>query len=537
MASITQAQNDIIEVYIAAFNRAPDKSGLDYWVKKVTDDGWSVDDVSKSFFDSPEVAIKYPTTLSNKDFLNTVYNNVLGRYGDEAGVAYWLEQMKNDITKDQMIMAIINGAKADSGDANDKLLLQHKQTVAYYFAVTLELDDLTLAKDSLSNITSLPSSVDTSKDILDTYMYTLDSTISLIQGDEKDNTLNGTETTNYIYAKDGNDVIIAGDGDNVIVGGKGIDTINSGSGNDTIKGRLDDDTVYSGDGDDIIYGDEGSDSLHAQAGSDTLYGGDGDDYIYGDEGVDYIYGGKGNDFLYGGIGDDYIYGEDGDDIINAQEGNNFVHGGDGNDTIYGGSTEDKIYGGIGNDTIYGLDGTDILDGLTGNDTIYAGSGADFLNGNEGDDTLYGSLGDDNLDGELGADILNGGIGTDILAGGEGSDTFVFISQDSNLATLDTIVDFEFGIDKLSLVNQGSEVISTSKADVSSATTLTLAADIAAIGDGSTKALVNWFIYEDNTYIVEDLSAANTFQDSTDIIIKLQGVSDLQGLNTSTVLFI
>lgn len=539
MATTTQIQNDIIEVYIAAFNRAPDKVGLDYWVAKVTDDNWSVEDVSKSFFDSSEVAKIYPSALSNKDFLNIVYNNVLGRDGDSAGITYWLGQMDNGITRDQMITTIINGAKADTGSANDKLLLENKTDVGHYFAVTLGLDDLDLAKESLKNITALLSSVDTNKDMLDIYTDSQDSAISLILGDNKDNTLTGTTTTDYIYGLDGNDVIMAGDGDNTVVGGKGIDTIHTGSGNDTIKGRLDDDTVYSGDGDDVVYGNEGNDSLHVEAGSDTVYGGDGDDYIYGNSGVDYIHGGDGNDFLYGGADGDFIYGEDGNDLINAGEGKNFVDGGNGDDIIYGGSSEDTIYGGIGNDTIYGLDGVDILDGLTGNDVIYAGNGADFLNGNEGDDILYGSLGDDSLDGESGADILNGGVGADTLVGGEGNDTFVFAVGDSNLATLDQIVDFSFsttGADKLSLVNQGSEVISSSATDVSSATTLSEATNLAASGDGSTNAIIKWFIYEDNTYVVQDLSVDATFQNTTDIIIELQGVSNLQGLNSSTIIF-
>jgi len=132
-----------------------------------------------------------------------------------------------------------------------------------------------------------------------------------------------------------------------------------------------------------------------------------------------------------------------------------------------------------------------------------------------------------------------GAGTDVLVGGEGDDTFVFIVGDSNLETLDQIIDFSFntaGADKLGLVNHGSEVISSSSLDVSSATNLSEAANLAASSDGSTNAIIKWFIYEDNTYVVQDLSADVTFQNTTDIIIELQGVSDLQGLNSSTILF-
>lgn len=540
METTTQIQNDIIEIYIASFDRAPDAAGLAYWVDNVANQGWSISDVAKSIFQSPEVASKYPDSLSNEDFLNTVYNDTLGRDGDSAGITYWLGQMTAGMTKDNMILAIINGAKADTGSAEDKIFLENKKDVGYHFAVDLGLDDVALAKDCLSEITRLPSSVDEAKDKLDAYKDSLDDTISLIEGDNSDNTINGTDTANHIYSFDGNDVIVAGDGNNTIVCGTGIDTIHAGAGDDTIKARAGDDTVYAGAGNDIIYGDEGNDSLHAEDGDDIIYGGDGNDYIYGDEGNDTIHGDDGNDTIDAGAGDDTIYGGKGNDVIDAGEGNNFVYAGDGDDTVSGGITTDQIYGGMGDDTVYGLDGDDIIDGLTGDDTIYGGIGNDIIDGNEGDDDLYGASGDDTISGESGSDTIVGGTGADILTGGEGGDVFTFQTGDSNLTTLDKIIDFTFsGIsrDKLGLVEQGSPVISASKTDVSTATTLTEAADIATAEDGSTNALVHWFTYEDNTYVVEDLSAETTFQDASDIIIELQGILDLQGLDTSSISFI
>ena len=61
--------------------------------------------------------------------------------------------------------------------------------------------------------------------------------------------------------------------------------------------------------------------------------------------------------------------------------------------------------------------------------------ANRLEGREGDDKLWGKDGND---------ILIGGSGTDRLQGGEGADVFLFQAAGGN--GLDTVVDFELGID-------------------------------------------------------------------------------------------
>ncbi len=61
-----------------------------------------------------------------------------------------------------------------------------------------------------------------------------------------------------------------------------------------------------------------------------------------------------------------------------------------------------------------------------------------------DDDLYGNAGNDRLFGGDGDDRLVDGIGLDILTGGSGADTFTFVDD----GKLDTVKDFETGIDKL-----------------------------------------------------------------------------------------
>jgi len=536
MATLDEIRSEVVEVYIGYFNRAPDYDGLEYWVQNMSN-GWNINDVSASFFQSQEVAELYPVTLTNSTFINTIYNNVLGRSADENGKNYWITELESGRTsRDQMIIAIINGAKSDTGDPIDKLTLSNKRDVGEHFGVDLKLNDIPLAKSSMELVTSDSVSVNLAKDKQDIYYLSLTETNIIVEGTEEADLLTSLEKDIYLYSWAGNDIITTDTGKDTVVAGAGDDTIYSNSGDDIVYGRDGNDTVYAGSGDDIIYGNENNDSLHGELGNDTIYGNSGNDYLYGDDGDDFIVGNEGNDFIYGGLGNDTIFGNDGDDIITTNDGVDFVDAGAGDDLIHGGTGVDSLHGGEGNDTIFGYEGNDILDGLIGNDIIYAGSGADIINGNDGNDILYGDSGIDRIDGEKGDDIIYGGLGSDVLSGGEGSDIFTFIQQESTMLNLDLITDFEYSVDKVKLVNQGIEVISSTAVNISSATNLQTAVDMAMLGDGSTNALVKWFSYEDNTYIVEDLSADVIFNNTTDILIKLQGFVNLEGLDTNTILF-
>lgn len=534
----TQLQKEeLIEVYIATFNRAPDVDGFNYWLSNITDKGWTIQDVAKSMFDSPEVSKYYPSNLSNGDFVDKIYNNVLNRNSDADGKVYWVKQMDNEtITKDEMLLAIINGAKADTGSSTDKQTLENKKDVGEYFTITHEFNDINLAKSTMQIVTSEISTVRAAKDMQDIVKLSEDEKNIITQGSNGNDIITTTSDGNFIYSYDGDDMITTLNGNNYVSSGLGVDSVYTGTGDDIIYTSDDNDTVYADAGNDLIYGENGNDSLHGENGDDTIYGGDGNDYLYGDIGNDIIIANDGDDYIYGGSGDDHIYANDGDDFISTGSGENFVDAGAGADHINGGNSIDIIYGGSGNDIIYGDSGSDILDGLTGDDVIYAGSDNDTVNGNDGDDKLYGSDGADKIDGELGNDFISGGLGADTLIGGEGVDTFSIKSNESNLTNMDYIIDFRYSTDRMILENKGNEVIYANKADISSANDLTSAVNLVASGDGSTNAIVKWFVYGDYTYIVEDINLDATFNNDTDIVVKLQGVLDLEGLNNSTLSF-
>ena len=119
-------QTNVAKLYVAFFGRAPDTVGLDYWVNK---SGLDLEGITKSFFEQKETIDKYGN-LDSSAFITEIYKNVLNREPDAGGLAYWVGELGNgNVSKDQMILAIINGAQND-----DVKLLEHKADVGIYFA-------------------------------------------------------------------------------------------------------------------------------------------------------------------------------------------------------------------------------------------------------------------------------------------------------------------------------------------------------------------------------------------------------------------
>lgn len=74
-------------LYEAAFNRIPDKSGLNYWIKQL-DDGLSLTQAAQGFVESAEFK-KLNPGLDSTSIINSYYQNVLNRAPDAAGLKYW----------------------------------------------------------------------------------------------------------------------------------------------------------------------------------------------------------------------------------------------------------------------------------------------------------------------------------------------------------------------------------------------------------------------------------------------------------------
>jgi len=131
-------QDEITELYVATLGRAPDKSGLAYWVNQVDTGAMTIAQVAASFFEQPETQAKYPAGTTNNSFVIAVYMNALNREPDTAGLQYWTDQLDQGLaTRPDFILAVLQGAYDDptaTPPTFDSSLLTNQHIAAEYFA-------------------------------------------------------------------------------------------------------------------------------------------------------------------------------------------------------------------------------------------------------------------------------------------------------------------------------------------------------------------------------------------------------------------
>ncbi len=159
----------IVELYIAYFNRAPDAVGLAFWGNAFAE-GLTMEEMAQLFIDQDETRDMYPDDLSNEDFATQVYTNVLGRIPDPDGFDFWVGVLDaGEVSRDTFILSVLEGARADvpqgaSPDFVDQMLddreyLINKTEIGANFAVHKGMSDTEAAAEIMAIFTGTPGSM------------------------------------------------------------------------------------------------------------------------------------------------------------------------------------------------------------------------------------------------------------------------------------------------------------------------------------------------------------------------------------------
>ncbi len=104
-------------LYKAAFDRAPDQAGLGHNINLV-DQGLGIYDLANAFIGSAEFQATYGDNVDDTQFLTLLYNNVLNRGPDNAGLQGWLDLLSSgEQTRQQVLFGFSESAENKSNVA------------------------------------------------------------------------------------------------------------------------------------------------------------------------------------------------------------------------------------------------------------------------------------------------------------------------------------------------------------------------------------------------------------------------------------
>lgn len=138
---------NLVELYIAFFNRVPDAEGLAYWIGQMNA-GQKLNQIAESFYQAGiqfSDLTGFSASMNNADFVNVVYRNVLGRKdgADADGLKYWVGSLETgSASRGSLVSTILASAHSFKGDATwgwTADLLDNKTLVGKLFAIDLGL--------------------------------------------------------------------------------------------------------------------------------------------------------------------------------------------------------------------------------------------------------------------------------------------------------------------------------------------------------------------------------------------------------------
>ena len=136
----------VIRLYSAYFKRAPDTSGLQFWIKRRRSGNWTLSKISANFAGSSEFKTKYGS-LTPEEFVTLIYKNVLDRDPEPSGFAFWVKRIKTGTSRGSVMLSFSDSSEYIRHQTNEVKvvtaylgMLRRTPTQAEYLAQVARLD-------------------------------------------------------------------------------------------------------------------------------------------------------------------------------------------------------------------------------------------------------------------------------------------------------------------------------------------------------------------------------------------------------------
>lgn len=120
----TTNETSLINIYVAAFRRAPETEGFNWWFDMASRDG--LQDTADVIFSLPIVKEIYADSLTATQFVTAIYNNVFNRAPDEEGLDYWVGWMNSSVSRGALVLEMTRAALGTPDGTNGKDFFQNR---------------------------------------------------------------------------------------------------------------------------------------------------------------------------------------------------------------------------------------------------------------------------------------------------------------------------------------------------------------------------------------------------------------------------
>lgn len=107
VATVANLDAPLVQIYVAAFRRAPEIEGYNYWKNEVAAHGIAA--ISDTIFSLDIVKAIYSSDISASQFVTTIYSNVFNKEPDAEGLNYWTQQLTAK-SRGQLVLDMTNVA-------------------------------------------------------------------------------------------------------------------------------------------------------------------------------------------------------------------------------------------------------------------------------------------------------------------------------------------------------------------------------------------------------------------------------------------
>jgi Ca2+-binding RTX toxin-like protein len=234
MPITTQMREQVANLYVAMFGRAPDGEGFGFWVNELGNNGKTLTQVADAMYATSPARAYFPSWYTNQEIIASFYTNVLGRTADTDGLNFWTGKLNAaGATPGKVIAEMISVVETYTGTDADgiksKNLFVNRADVAQTYAE---------ANGSVAGATSILSSVTDSKATADAAITSIKNGTAPGVGGATGQTFTLTTSADNLVGNTGNDSFVA------VIGTNGLttngttynpgDNLNGGTGTDTL---------------------------------------------------------------------------------------------------------------------------------------------------------------------------------------------------------------------------------------------------------------------------------------------------------------